>query len=32
MAGIKEKILKEVEKVPENKSAVFYDVIHFFLE
>jgi hypothetical protein len=30
MAGIKEKIMKEVEKIPKNKIAKLYDVIHLF--
>jgi len=28
--NIKEKIIKEVEKIPEDKIAELYDVIHFF--
>jgi hypothetical protein len=30
MASIKEKIIKEVEKIPKNKIAQLYDVIHLF--
>jgi hypothetical protein len=30
MASIKEKIIKEVEKIPKNKIAELYDVIHLF--
>ncbi|MFA6054787.1 MAG: hypothetical protein WC769_05365 [Thermodesulfovibrionales bacterium] len=30
MAGIKEKIMKEVEKIPKNKIAQLYDVVHLF--
>jgi hypothetical protein len=30
MASIKEKIIKEVEKIPKNKIAKLYDVIHLF--
>ncbi len=30
MASIKEKIIKEIEKVPKNKIAKLYDVIHLF--
>lgn len=28
--SIKERIIKEVEKIPEDKIAELYDVIHFF--
>jgi hypothetical protein len=30
MASIKEKIIKEVEKIPKNRFAQLYDVIHLF--
>jgi hypothetical protein len=30
MASFKEKIMKEVEKIPKNKIAQLYDVIHLF--
>jgi hypothetical protein len=30
MASIKEKIIKEVEKIPKSKIAQLYDVIHLF--
>mgnify|MGYP001593702661 FL=1 len=30
MAGIKERIIKEVEKLPEDKIAEVYDFIHLF--
>jgi len=30
MAGIKERIIKEVEKLPEDKAAEVYDLIHLF--
>jgi len=30
MASIKEKIIKEVEKIPKDKIAQLYDVIHLF--
>lgn len=30
MTDIKEKILMEVEKIPEDRIAELYDVIHFF--
>jgi len=30
MASIKEKIIKEVAKIPKNKIAKLYDVIHLF--
>jgi len=30
MASIKEKIMKEVEKIPKNKIAQLYDVVHLF--
>ena len=30
MASIKEKIIKEVEKIPKNKIAELYNVIHLF--
>lgn len=30
MAGIKERIIKEVEKIPRDKIDELYDVIHFF--
>ena len=30
MASIKEKIIKEVEKIPKNKIAELYDVVHLF--
>jgi len=30
MPGIKEKIIREVEKIPKDKITELYDVIHFF--
>lgn len=30
MAGIKEKIIEEVEKIPEDKIAEVYDFVHLF--
>lgn len=30
MAGIKERIIKEVDKLPEDKIAEIYDFIHLF--
>jgi hypothetical protein len=30
MASIKNKIIKEVEKIPKNKIAELYDVVHLF--
>lgn len=30
MASIKEKIIKEVEKIPEDKIAELYNVVHLF--
>lgn len=30
MASIKEKIIQEVEKIPKDRVAELYDVIHFF--
>lgn len=30
MAGIREKIIKEVEKIPEDKIAEVYDFVHLF--
>ncbi len=30
MASIKEKIIKEVEKIPEEKIAELYNVVHLF--
>jgi len=30
MASIKDKIIKEVEKIPKDKIAELYDVIHLF--
>ncbi len=30
MAGIKERIIKEVDKLPEDKIAEVYDFIHLF--
>ncbi len=30
MAGIKERIIKEVERLPEDKIAEVYDLIHLF--
>ncbi|MBI5025683.1 MAG: hypothetical protein HZC12_02940 [Nitrospirae bacterium] len=30
MASIKEKIIKEVEKIPKDKIAELYDVVHLF--
>ena len=30
MASVKEKIIKEVEKIPEEKIAEFYNVVHLF--
>ena len=30
MPGIKEKIIREMKKIPEEKITELYDVIHFF--
>ena len=30
MASVKEKIIKEVEKIPEEKIAELYNVVHLF--
>ncbi|MBM4137795.1 MAG: hypothetical protein FJ241_13340 [Nitrospira sp.] len=30
MANVKEKIIKEVEKIPEEKIAELYNVVHLF--